>query len=338
AVQMRNAGCEGRKRDYSAMMQDSRCAEMCQAAQAAALAAIGSPSAGATCDRLAALLQWQHTIEAAEAQWGPLHPAVGRAWLELARALQAVDKDSERAKLATKKAFDICQILLTETATESRAQESFQYMFEKFNRKATAAKQQAAQQQYAAQEAAVAAAAMAASASAAAAAGAAMTPAALLGCTQQDSSSAGAPAAAAAAAAMMAAQHRQQLQQHLALSAAEPALLSQLAVSAAMPGMAGLQALAGLYAPSMLQPNMSKAMLQQNMSSAMLQPEAGRVHGSQLDASAAAAAAAVAAQAAAQQAALASSTAGAGTAPPAVTASESGDARTLHAADLGADC
>ncbi|WIA11882.1 hypothetical protein OEZ85_011967 [Tetradesmus obliquus] len=83
----------------------------------AALAAIGSPSAGATSDRLAALLQWQNTIEAAEAQWGPLHPAVGRAWLELARALQAVDKDSERAKLATKKAFDICQILLKETAT-----------------------------------------------------------------------------------------------------------------------------------------------------------------------------------------------------------------------------
>jgi hypothetical protein len=86
---------------------------------AAALAAIGSPSAGATSDRLAALLQWQHTIEAAEAQWGPLHPAVGRAWLELARALQAFDKDSERAKLATKKAFDICQILLKETATVS---------------------------------------------------------------------------------------------------------------------------------------------------------------------------------------------------------------------------
>jgi hypothetical protein len=89
------------------------------ACAAAALAAIGSPSAGATSDRLAALLQWQHTIEAAEAQWGPLHPAVGRAWLELARALQAVDKDSERAKLATKKAFDICQILLKETATVS---------------------------------------------------------------------------------------------------------------------------------------------------------------------------------------------------------------------------
>jgi hypothetical protein len=86
---------------------------------AAALAAIGSPSTRATSDRLAALLQWQHTIEAAEAQWGPLHPAVGRAWLELARALQAVDKDSERAKLATKKAFDICQILLKETATVS---------------------------------------------------------------------------------------------------------------------------------------------------------------------------------------------------------------------------
>jgi hypothetical protein len=95
------------------------CAAADVAAAAAALAAIGSPNAGATSDRLAALLQWQRTIEAAEAQWGPLHPAVGRAWLELARALQAVDKDSERAKLATKKAFDICQILLKETATVS---------------------------------------------------------------------------------------------------------------------------------------------------------------------------------------------------------------------------
>jgi hypothetical protein len=180
----RDPGYAGRKRDYSAMMQDTRCADMCRAAQgmrlvqhavtctgpaphllfsfaciclalrprieciacllavviagetvtqfdcgaadvaaaAVALAAIGSPNAGATSDRLAALLQWQHTIEAAEAQWGPLHPAVGRAWLELARALQAVDKDSERAKLATKKAFDICQILLKETATVSSLQ------------------------------------------------------------------------------------------------------------------------------------------------------------------------------------------------------------------------
>jgi hypothetical protein len=68
---------------------------------------------------LAALQQWQQTIEAAEQQWGSSHPAVGRAWLELARALQAADKDSDRAKHATKKAFDICQILLQQTGTVS---------------------------------------------------------------------------------------------------------------------------------------------------------------------------------------------------------------------------
>lgn len=68
---------------------------------------------------LAALQQWQHTIEAAEQQLGSSHPAVGRAWLELARALQAADKDSDRAKHATKKAFDICQILLKQTGTVS---------------------------------------------------------------------------------------------------------------------------------------------------------------------------------------------------------------------------
>lgn len=54
---------------------------------AAAFAAMGSPGTCTTSD-LAALQQWQHTIEAAEQQWGPSHPAVGRAWLELARALQ----------------------------------------------------------------------------------------------------------------------------------------------------------------------------------------------------------------------------------------------------------
>lgn len=68
---------------------------------------------------LVALQQWQQTIEAAEQQWGSSHPAVGRAWLELARALQATDKDSDRAKHATKKAFDICQILLKQTGTVS---------------------------------------------------------------------------------------------------------------------------------------------------------------------------------------------------------------------------
>jgi hypothetical protein len=31
----RDAGYAGRKRDYSAMMQDNRCAEMCKAAQGA---------------------------------------------------------------------------------------------------------------------------------------------------------------------------------------------------------------------------------------------------------------------------------------------------------------
>lgn len=72
----------------------------------------GGPSLGA-------LQQWQQTIEAAELQWGSSHPAVGRAWLELARALQAADKDSDRAKHATKKAFDICQILLKQTGTVS---------------------------------------------------------------------------------------------------------------------------------------------------------------------------------------------------------------------------
>lgn len=75
----------------------------------------GRPDA---CD-LAALAQWQQMIEAAEQQWGSSHPAVGRAWLELARALQATDKQSEAAKHATKKAFDICQILLQQTAVVS---------------------------------------------------------------------------------------------------------------------------------------------------------------------------------------------------------------------------
>jgi hypothetical protein len=70
----------------------------------------GSPS-------LAALMQWQHTIQAAEQQWGSSHPAVGRAWLELARALQAADKDSDRAKHATKKAFDICMTSMKQTGT-----------------------------------------------------------------------------------------------------------------------------------------------------------------------------------------------------------------------------
>lgn len=68
---------------------------------------------------MTALVQWQQTIEAAEQQWGSSHPAVGRAWLELARALQAADKQSDRAKYATKKAFDICQILLQQTAAVS---------------------------------------------------------------------------------------------------------------------------------------------------------------------------------------------------------------------------
>jgi hypothetical protein len=73
---------------------------------------------------MSALVQWQHTIEAAEQQWGSSHPAVGRAWLELARALQAADKQSDRAKFATKKAFDICQILLQQTAVVSAWQQS----------------------------------------------------------------------------------------------------------------------------------------------------------------------------------------------------------------------
>jgi hypothetical protein len=68
---------------------------------------------------MAALLQWEQTIEAAERQWGSSHPAVGRAWLELARALQAADKDSDRAKHATKKAFDVCHILLNQTTEVS---------------------------------------------------------------------------------------------------------------------------------------------------------------------------------------------------------------------------
>ncbi len=65
---------------------------------------------------LAALRQWQRTIEAAEQQWGMSHPAVGRAWLELARSLQAADKDSIAARRATKHAFDICHTLLMQIA------------------------------------------------------------------------------------------------------------------------------------------------------------------------------------------------------------------------------
>lgn len=83
-----------------------------------AAVAMSSPTQGGG-PSLAALQQWQQTIEAAEQQWGSSHPAVGRAWLELARALQAADKDSDRAKHATKKAFDICQILLKQTGTVS---------------------------------------------------------------------------------------------------------------------------------------------------------------------------------------------------------------------------
>lgn len=75
-----------------------------------------NPDHGGT-PSLAALLEWEHTIEAAEQQWGSSHPAVGRAWLELAQALQVADKDSDRAKHATKKAFDICQILLKQTSS-----------------------------------------------------------------------------------------------------------------------------------------------------------------------------------------------------------------------------
>lgn len=78
---------------------------------------MGSPSSGIS-DQ-AALEQWQQTIEAAEQQWGPSHPAVGRAWLELARVWQAADKESDKAKHATKKAFDVCQILLQQTAMVS---------------------------------------------------------------------------------------------------------------------------------------------------------------------------------------------------------------------------
>lgn len=80
--------------------------------------AMSSPTQGGG-PSVAALQQWQQTIEAVEQQWGSSHPAVGRAWLELARALQAADKDSNRAKHATKKAFDICQILLQQTGTVS---------------------------------------------------------------------------------------------------------------------------------------------------------------------------------------------------------------------------
>ncbi len=60
----------------------------------------------------AQLENWQQLIEAAEAQWGISHPAVGRAWLELARALQAAAKDSERARQATRKAWTVCQTLM----------------------------------------------------------------------------------------------------------------------------------------------------------------------------------------------------------------------------------
>jgi hypothetical protein len=122
---------------------------------------------------MAALRQWQRTVEAAEQQWGVSHPAVGRAWLELARALQADDKGSDRAKHATKRAFDICNILLKETGAvswhagtrtlalhglergcdlarcapcvlcvqDSHAHESAQYLLARFNSKASAAKQ-----------------------------------------------------------------------------------------------------------------------------------------------------------------------------------------------------
>lgn len=84
---------------------------------AAAVAALGGSANGES--ELVALVQWQQTIEAAEQQWGPSHPAVGRAWLELARVWQATDKENDRAKYATKKAFDICQILLQQTAMVS---------------------------------------------------------------------------------------------------------------------------------------------------------------------------------------------------------------------------
>eukprot|EP00879_Flechtneria_rotunda_P009760 GHRR01010210.1.p1 GENE.GHRR01010210.1~~GHRR01010210.1.p1 ORF type:complete len:560 (+),score=194.04 GHRR01010210.1:3262-4941(+) len=110
----------GRKRSYSDIWQDGgRCAEICSAAQAAAVATLTSPGHGSD---MTALHQWQHTIEAAEHQWGPSHPAVGRAWIELAKSWQAADKGSDGAKHATKKAFDMCQILLKETAMVCKSQ------------------------------------------------------------------------------------------------------------------------------------------------------------------------------------------------------------------------
>ncbi|KAI8469454.1 MAG: hypothetical protein J3K34DRAFT_522121 [Monoraphidium minutum] len=77
---------------------------------------------------LGRLDEWQATIESAEKALGRDHPAVGRAWLDLAKALQAADLHSDRARLATKRAFDVVL-----AATKSGpAGESFSYLLSRY--------------------------------------------------------------------------------------------------------------------------------------------------------------------------------------------------------------
>ncbi|GBF98412.1 hypothetical protein Rsub_10477 [Raphidocelis subcapitata] len=100
-----------------------------QAAAAAAAAAAPPPLPSPRSARdLSSLDEWQATIEAAEKALGRDHPAVGRAWIDLARALQAAALHSDRARLATKRAFDVVL-----AATKSGpAGESFQYLLSRY--------------------------------------------------------------------------------------------------------------------------------------------------------------------------------------------------------------
>jgi hypothetical protein len=72
----------------------------------AGAAAAALPSPGRARD-LARLDEWQSAIESAERALGRDHPAVGRAWMDLAKALQSAALHSDRARLATKRAFDV---------------------------------------------------------------------------------------------------------------------------------------------------------------------------------------------------------------------------------------
>ncbi len=94
----------------------------------AAAAAALPPLSPKTAADLSRLDEWQASIEAAERAMGRDHPAVGRAWMDLAKALQAAALHSDRARMATKRAFDVVL-----AATKSGpAGESFRYLLSRY--------------------------------------------------------------------------------------------------------------------------------------------------------------------------------------------------------------